>query len=68
MSTAEKLLKAELPPRPAVLASLTEQMHSDDPDIARVSQLVSADVGLGAAVVKTVNSPYFGLGRQVVSV
>jgi HD-like signal output (HDOD) protein len=68
MSTAEKLLKAELPPRPAVLASLTEQMHSDDPDMARVSALVSADVGLGAAVVKTVNSPYFGLGRQVASV
>src|SRR5262245_36768116 len=68
MSTAEKLLKAELPPRPAVLASLTEQMHSDDPDIGRVSALVSADVGLGAAVVKTVNSPYFGLGRQVASV
>jgi HD-like signal output (HDOD) protein len=68
MSAAEKLLSADLPPRPSVLASLTEQMHSDDPDLARVSHLVTADVGLGAAVVKTVNSPYFGLGRQVASV
>lgn len=68
MSAAEKLLNAELPPRPAVLASLTEQMHSDDPDLAQVSKLVSSDVGLAAAVVKTVNSPYFGLGRQVASV
>jgi HD-like signal output (HDOD) protein len=68
MSAAEKLLNAELPPRPAVLASLTEQMHSEDPELSRVSQLVSGDVGLAAAVVKTVNSPYFGLGRRVASV
>jgi len=68
MSSTEKLLQAELPPRPAILVSLTEQMHSEDPDARRVSQLVSADVGLASAVVKTVNSPYFGLGRQVASV
>jgi len=68
MSGTEKLLQAELPPRPAILVSLTEQMHSEDPDARRVSQLVSADVGLASAVVKTVNSPYFGLGRQVASV
>ncbi|MEO8630381.1 MAG: HDOD domain-containing protein, partial [Betaproteobacteria bacterium] len=36
--------------------------------LARVSTLVSADVGLAASVIKTVNSPYFGLGRQVASV
>ncbi len=68
MSVAEKLLKVELPPRPAVLVSLTEQMHSEDPDLAGVSELVCADVGLAATVVRTVNSPYFGLGRQVASV
>ena len=68
MSAADKLLQAELPPRPTILASLTEQMHSEDPDLHRVSELVSADVGLASAVVKTVNSPYFGLGRHVASV
>jgi len=68
MTAAEKLLQAELPPRPTILSSLTEQMHSEDPDLRRVSELVSADVGLASAVVKTVNSPYFGLGRQVASV
>jgi HD-like signal output (HDOD) protein len=68
MTTADQLLQAELPPRPAVLDALTEQMQSDEPDIHRVSALVSADVGLAAAVIKTVNSPYFGLSRQVASV
>jgi len=68
MTTAEQLLQAELPPRPAVLTALTEQMQSEEPDLSRVSQLVSGDVGLAAAVIKTVNSPYFGLSRQVASV
>jgi HD-like signal output (HDOD) protein len=68
MDSTEKLLQAELPPRPAVLAPLTSEMQSEEPDLARVSTLVSADVGLAASVIKTVNSPYFGLGRQVASV
>jgi HD-like signal output (HDOD) protein len=68
MTTAEQLLQAELPPRPAVLTALTEQMQSDEPDLTRVSALVSGDVGLASAVIKTVNSPYFGLSRQVASV
>jgi len=68
MTTAEQLLQAELPPRPAVLTALTEQMHSEEPDLNRVSALVSGDVGLASAVIKTVNSPYFGLSRQVASV
>jgi len=68
MTAAEQLLQAELPPRPAVLTALTEQMQSDEPDLTRVSALVSGDVGLASAVIKTVNSPYFGLSRQVASV
>lgn len=68
MSTADALIKFELPPRPAVLAALTEQMHSEDPDLARIGSLVAADVGLAASVIKTVNSPYFGLARPVASV
>jgi HD-like signal output (HDOD) protein len=68
MTTAEQLLQVELPPRPAVLSALTGEMQSDEPDLNRVSELVSSDVGLAAAVIKTVNSPYFGLSRQVASV
>ena len=68
MTTAEQLLQVELPPRPAVLTALTGEMQSDEPDLHRVSELVSSDVGLAAAVIKMVNSPYFGLSRQVASV
>ena len=43
-------------------------MQKAEPDFDRVSELVNADVGLGAAVIKTANSPYIGLGRRVTSV
>jgi len=68
MTSAEQLLQAELPPRPAVLTALNNEIQRDEPDLNRVSNLVSGDVGLAAAVIKTVNSPYFGLSRQVASV
>ena len=68
MTSAEKLLQAELPPRPSVLTSLAAEMQSEEPNLANVSAMVSSDVGLAASVIKTVNSPYFGLGRQVASV
>ena len=67
-SAAEQLLMVELPPRPGVLAELGVEMQNAEPDFDRVSELVTADVGLGAAVIKTANSPYIGLGRRVTSV
>ncbi len=68
MTSADQLLQAELPPRPAVLTALNDEIQSEEPDLNRVSDLVSGDVGLAAAVIKTVNSPYFGLSRQLASV
>jgi HD-like signal output (HDOD) protein len=67
-SAAEQLLSVELPPRPGVLVELSAEMQKEEPDFDRVSELVTADVGLGAAVIKTANSPYIGLGRRVTSV
>jgi HD-like signal output (HDOD) protein len=67
-SAAEQLLNVELPPRPGVLVELGAEMQRAEPDFDRVSELVTADVGLGAAVIKTANSPYIGLGRRVTSV
>ncbi len=67
-SAAEQLLSVELPPRPGVLAELGVEMQKAEPDFDRVSELVNVDVGLGAAVIKTANSPYIGLGRRVTSV
>jgi HD-like signal output (HDOD) protein len=68
MSTTDDILDTELPAKPAVLTQLGAEMQKEDPDFARVSELVNADVGLASAVVKIANSPYIGLGRRIASV
>ena len=61
-------LVIELPARPAVLAELTAELESFDPDFRKVSKLINNDIGLAAAVVKTANSPLFGVSGRIVSV
>jgi HD-like signal output (HDOD) protein len=40
----------------------------DEPDIPRIVNLIMKDVGLSAAVLKTVNSPYYGLRNKIGSI
>ncbi|MCW5619725.1 MAG: HDOD domain-containing protein [Burkholderiales bacterium] len=68
MSITDEILQTELPAKPLMLSRLSVEMQKDDPDFMRVSELISADVGLASAVVKIANSPYVGLGRRIASV
>lgn len=66
---AEKIVASvAIPPRPAIVNAVLEERAKSEPDLRRIAQLVSTDVGLAAAVLKTVNSPFFGLRRQVTSI
>lgn len=65
----DKTLKGiTIPPRPQLLVRLDKEMHKDEPDPQMVARLISADVGLSAAVLKAVNSPFFGLSRKISAV
>lgn len=57
-----------IPPCPAILTSLVREMRSDDPDFNRMAKLISSDVGLAAAMLKTVNSAFYGLPTKATSV
>lgn len=57
-----------LPPRPEIVAVLFEEMSRDEPNLGRVARRISSDVALAAAMLKTVNSPAFGLARKMTSV
>ncbi len=57
-----------IPPRPHVLVKLDNEMGKDDPDPQAIARLIGTDVGLSAAVLKTVNSPFFGLAHKISSV
>jgi len=54
-----------IPPRPAVLVEIDAEMRRSDPDYKRINDIIGADVGLAAAVIKVANSPFFGMGRRV---
>lgn len=65
----EKTLdKLEIPPRPAVLGRIMMEIREPDPDYRKLAALISADVNLSASLIKTVNSPFFGLQRKAASV
>ncbi len=53
-----------IPPRPALLTEVQKEMAADDPDLGRISRLVSMDVAMTAAVLRSVNSPFYALARQ----
>jgi len=57
--------KQYIPPRPAILINLQKRMDEEYPDIIRIAGLISRDVGLSAAVLKNVNSAFFGMQRHV---
>jgi HD-like signal output (HDOD) protein len=57
-----------IPPRPALLDEIDREMRRDAPDFKRLAEIISADVGLSAGLVKVANSPYYGFGKQVRSV
>ena len=65
----ERLVKQiEIPPCPAVLTRIVREMQADEPDLNKVAQGVTADVALSAAMLKTVNSPFYGLRNKANSV
>ncbi len=69
INEAEKLLAGVvIPPRPSVLTAVMEERNKPEPDLRRVAQLIASDVGLSAAVLKTINSPLYGLRRSVTAI
>jgi HD-like signal output (HDOD) protein len=63
---AEKLLAGiVIPPRPAVVTAVMDEQRNPEPDTRRIANLIATDVGLSAAVLKTINSPMYGLRRQI---
>ena len=58
--TAREVSEIGIPPCPRVLAEFMHEIAADEPDLRRMSDLISMDVGLSAAILKTVNSAAYG--------
>ena len=72
-SPVDALLESSLkdigiPPRPAILQRISDEMLKEEPDFRRLANIIGADVSLAAGLIKTANSPFFGSRNRVRSV
>jgi len=66
---AENIVKnLGIPPCPAILTKLIQEMRGDDPDFQKLGKLIAGDASLAAAMLKTVNSPFYGLRTRATSI
>jgi HD-like signal output (HDOD) protein len=66
---AEQIVKEiGIPPCPMILTKLMQEMRGDDPDFGKIARMIRGDVSLAATMLKTVNSPFYGLRSKATSV
>ncbi len=70
--TAERLNQilqgVVIPPQPQVMVDLQMEQCSPRCSVERIATLISQDVGLSGALLKTVNSPYFKRANKISSI
>jgi HD-like signal output (HDOD) protein len=57
-----------VPAQPKLLLNLLKLMADPYPDINAISDCISQDIAVSAAILKAVNSPLYGLGRTVTDI
>ncbi len=57
-----------IPPQPQVMVDLNMEQAMPDPDMNRMAEIIAQDVSLSAAILKLINSSYYGLPRKVTSI
>lgn len=62
------ILSLGIPPCPVVLDRFMAEVRKDEPDYFRLASIIGSDVSLSAGLIKTANSPYFGVRQHVRSV
>ena len=64
VQTAELIKEIGIPPCPTVLHEFMAEANKEDPDFRRLSHLINKDVALAGSVLKTINSPFYGLSKK----
>jgi len=57
-----------IPPQPEVLVEIARLLKAENPDQSRIANLIKSDVALYSVVLKSINSPYYGLRVSVTSI
>ena len=64
----QALLGISVPPQPQIMVDLQMEQYMPEPDLSAIATLISQDPGLSGALLKIVNSPYFGLANRIISI
>jgi HD-like signal output (HDOD) protein len=57
-----------VPAQPKLLLELLTLMADANPDIHAISRAISKDIAVSATILKTINSPLYGLGRTITDI
>ncbi len=65
----QKVLQGiSVPPQPQIMVDLQMEQVMPHPDLRTIAKLISQDPGLSGALLKIVNSPFFGLANRIASI
>ena len=67
-SAMQLLEGVTLPPQPGTLLDINRERAKAEPDVAAVAGIIERDLSVAAAVLKTINAPWFELPKKVESV
>lgn len=57
-----------VPAQPTLLLKLLQLMADSNPDINAIADCISKDIAISAAILKTINSPLYGLSRTITDI
>ncbi|MFD2167870.1 HDOD domain-containing protein [Thalassotalea euphylliae] len=57
-----------VPAQPTLLLALQEKVSEPDPDLDEIAALIAQDVSVSAKILKTINSPMYGLARSIADI
>ncbi|MBV1877267.1 MAG: HDOD domain-containing protein [Pseudomonadales bacterium] len=64
----ELLQGISIPPQPQIMVDLQMEQMDDNCSIDSITRLIMQDIGLCGSILKTINSPFFGLSDKITSV
>lgn len=62
---AEVVSGYQIPVKPQILTQIQDEMAEIEPSIENISKIISSDVGLSSAILKIINSPFYGMNRRI---
>ena len=58
----------KVPAQPQLLVELQQLTKTSDPNLDLIAEKISQDVGISATILKTINSPFYGLSRSIADI